>query len=78
MLGVLAHHLPPLDVPLLVPHAAVVAPYEEGILAVLFPAIRILLKHIEGVSQENLGKPEKKHAIVEDKRIIWRIFACVK
>ena len=78
MFAVLAHHLPPLDVPLLVPHTAVVPSYEEGVLAVLLPTVWILLKHIEGVSKENLGKPEKKHAIVEDKRIIWRIFACVK
>ena len=74
MFAVLAHHLPPLDVPLLVPHAAVVASYEEGILAVLLPAVWILLKHIEGVSKENLGEPEKKHAIVEAKCIIGRIF----
>ena len=78
MFGVLAHHLSPLDVPLLVPHAAIVAPYEEGVLAVLLPTVWILLKHIEGVSKENLGKPEKKHAIVEDKRIKGRIFCMRK
>ena len=36
------HHLP-LHVPLVVPHAALVASYEEGVLAVLTPTVRIFL-----------------------------------
>jgi hypothetical protein len=37
------HHLLPLLVPLLVPNAALVAPYEEGVFAVLTATVRILL-----------------------------------
>ena len=39
-----SHHQPLLLVPLLVPHAAHVAAYEERILAVFLATVRILLK----------------------------------